>query len=180
MRNYWLPLAVGVVLGGLVHLTTVLAMPRLALEDAYARLERLGPVNKVHMLPNPTPFEAILPRMDPAFMSAVCLYDLRNGPLRVRVPLAPDYTSVSFYTRHGLPYYAINDRAAGRRNIDLMLMTAAQRAALPDDEEITAADRLIVESPSFDGVVLIRALAREPGVQQAITARVAESSCQAQ
>lgn len=180
MRNYALPLAVGVVLGGLVHLTTVLAMPRLALEDAYARLERIGPPNKVHMLPSPTSFASTLPRMDPAFVSAVCLYNLRTGPLRVRVPLAPDYTSVSFYTRHGLPYYAINDRAAGRRNIDLMLMTPAQRAALPDDEEITAADRLIVESPTFDGVVLIRALARESGVLDSIAARVAESSCEQQ
>jgi uncharacterized membrane protein len=177
MRNYYLPIAIGAVLGGLVHLTTVLAMPRLALEDAYARLERLGPINRVHMLPSPTPFAATLPRMDPAFVSAVCLYDLRRGPLRVRVPLSPDYTSVSFYTRYGLPYYAINDRAAGRRNIDLMLMTPAQRAALPEDEEITAADRLIVESPSFDGAVLIRALTREQGMLEAVTARVAEASC---
>jgi uncharacterized membrane protein len=115
--------------------------------------------------------------MDPAFVSAVCLYDLRRGPLRVRVPLSPDYTSVSFYTRHGLPYYAINDRAAGRRTIDLVLMTPAQRAALPEDEEITAADRLIVESPSYDGVVMIRALAREQGMQESVTARVAEASC---
>lgn len=177
MRNYALPVAIGAVLGGLVHLTTVLAMPRLALEDAYARLQRLGPVNKVHPLPAATPFAATLPRMDPAFVAAVCLYDLRRGPLRVRVPLSPDYTSVSFYTRYGLPYYAINDRAAGRRTIDLVLMTPAQRAALPEDEEITAADRLIVESPSYDGVVLIRALAREQGVQEAVTARVAEASC---
>lgn len=177
MRQFALPAAIGIVLGGLVHLTTVLAMPRLALEDAYARLERLGPVNRVHMLPSPTPFAATLPRMDPAFVTAVCLYDLRRGPLRVRVPLSPDYTSVSFYTRYGLPYYAINDRAAGRRNIDLMLMTPAQRAALPEDEEITAADRLIVESPSSEGIVLIRALAREPGALDAVSVRVSESSC---
>lgn len=177
MRNYALPAAIGAVLGGLVHLTTVLALPRLAQEDAYSRLQRLGPVNKVNMLPNPTPFAATLPRMDPAFIAAVCLYDLRRGPLRVRVPLSPDYTSVSFYTRHGLPYYAINDRAAGRRNIDLLLMTPSQRAALPEDEEITAADRLIVESPSNDGIVLIRALAREAGMQETVTARVAEATC---
>jgi uncharacterized membrane protein len=105
------------------------------------------------------------------------LYDLRRGPLRVRVPLLTDYTSVSFYTRHGLPYYAINDRAAGRRNIDLVLMTPAQKAALPDDEEITAADRLIVESPAYDGIVLIRAFMREQGIVESTTARLGESSC---
>ena len=105
------------VLGGLVHLTTVLAIPRLALEDAYARIERVGPANEVHLMPSPTPFEAVLPRLDPSFAHAVCRYDLRDEPLRVTIPLASDYMSVSFYTRHGMPFYALNDRAAGRQGL---------------------------------------------------------------
>jgi uncharacterized membrane protein len=171
------PIAIGLVLGGLVHLTTVLALPRLALEDAFARVERLGPANQVHLVPSPTPFEATLPRLDPSFAHAVCRYDLTRAPLRVTIPLAPDYTSVSFYTRYGLPYYALNDRAAAQRAIDLQLMTPQQRAALPQDEEITAADRLIVESPSVEGIVFIRAFVRERGVLEAVTARLREAKC---
>ena len=64
------------------------------------------------------------------------------------MPVSAAYTSVSFYTRRGVAYYAINDRAAGRRIIELDLMTTAQRAELPEDEDVTAADRLIVESPT--------------------------------
>ena len=177
MRNYMLPIVVGLVLGGLVHLITTLTMPHFALADAFARLERLGPANMVVLVPNPTPFTATLPRMDPAFATAVCRYDLSRGALRVRVPLSSDYTSVSFYTRYGLAYYAINDRAAGRGAIDLQLMTHAQRAALPEDEEITAADRLIVESPSVEGIVYIRAFVRERGVLDAVRARFSEAIC---
>ncbi len=40
-------------------------------------------------------------------------------------------------------------------------MTAAQRAELPEDEEMTAADRLIVESPTHEGLIVLRALAPE-------------------
>jgi uncharacterized membrane protein len=119
----------------------------------------------------------VLPRLDPSFAHAACRYDLSRRPLRVTVPLASDYLSVSFYTRHGLPYYALNDRAAAQRAIDLQLMTPAQRAALPTDEEITAADRLIVESPTVEGIVLIRAFVREEGVREAVTARLAEARC---
>jgi len=172
-----LPIAAGLVIGGLVHLTTVLALPRLALEDAYTRVERLGSANQVHLIPAPTPFEATLPRLDPAFAHAVCRYDLRESPIRVTIPLAPDYMSVSFYTRHGLPYYALNDRAAAQRVIDLQLMTAQQRAVLPSDEEITAADRLIVESPSDEGIVLVRAFVREEGLLDATLARLREARC---
>ena len=69
--------------------------------------------------------------MDPAFATAVCRYDLAGGPLKLRVPVSQAYTSVSFYTRNGVAYYAINDRAAGRRVIELDLMTraAARRIA---------------------------------------------------
>ena len=88
-----------------------------------------------------------MPFMDPAFEVSVCRYDLSRGPLKFSVPISQAYTSVSFYTRSDVAYYAINDRAAGRRVIELDLMTAAQRAELPENEEITAADRLIVTSP---------------------------------
>ena len=102
--------------------------------------------------------------MDPAFAAAVCRYDLSNGPLKLTAPVSPAYTSVSFYTRRGVAYYAINDRAAGRRVIELDLMTTAQRAELPEDEEVTAADRLIVELPTDTGLIVMRALAPEPGL----------------
>ena len=177
MRAYALPLIAGLVLGGLVHIVTTLTMPRFASEDAFTRLARLGPPNVVQIIPDSTPSQATLPRMDPAFLSAVCVYDLSLAALRVRVPTTADYTSVSFYTRYGLAYYALNDHAAGARTIELQLMTPAQRAALPEDEDITAADRLIIESPTAEGIVMIRALVRERGLRETIRARLTEASC---
>ena len=66
------------------------------------------------------------------------------------MPVNQAYTSVSFYTRTEVPYYAINDRSAGRKVIELDLMTAEQHADLPEDEDVTAADRLIIEFTDAD------------------------------
>jgi len=177
MRVYAIPLIAGLVLGGVVHIVTTLTMPRFASEDAFARLARLGPPNVVQIIPDSTPTQAVLPRLDPSFLSAVCVYDLSASGLRVRVPTTPDYTSISFYTRYGLAYYALNDHAAGARTIELQLMTPAQRAALPEDEEITAADRLIIESPTREGIVMIRALVRERALRDSVRKQLAEASC---
>ena len=170
----------GVLMGGIVHLTTVLLLPGMASQDAYSRLAPLAKVNVVSPIPGPTPENAAMPFMDPAFAMAVCRYDLSDGPLKFSVPVSPAYTSVSFYTRSEVAYYAINDRAAGRRVIELDLMTTEQRNELPDNEEITAADRLIVESPSTTGLIVIKALAPEPSMLGMAANALAAARCQLQ
>jgi uncharacterized membrane protein len=152
----------------------------MATQDAYARVSAIAPVNTVIAIPTPTPERALMPFMDPAFQVSVCRYDLTQGPLKFSVPITQAYTSVSFYTRSDVAYYAINDRAAGRKVIELDLMTAAQRAELPENEEITAADRLIVASPTTTGLIVIRALAPEPGWIPAVRNALAAAQCRAQ
>jgi uncharacterized membrane protein len=115
--------------------------------------------------------------MDPAFAVAICRYDLTSGPLKLTVPVSQAYTSVSFYTRNEVAYYAINDRSAGRKVIELDLMTEDQHSALPEDEEITAADRLIIDSPSVTGLIVLKALAPEPGLMPQAQASLAASRC---
>src|SRR6187455_3546180 len=164
MIRWLLLLLGGALLGGVVHLATVIILPRTATQDAYARLTPIAPVNTVVALPIPSSEKAIMPFMDPAFASAICRYDLSEGPLKVTVPVSPAYTSMSFYTRYGRAYYAINDRAAGRRVIELDLMTEQQHNDMPEEEDVTAADRLIVDSPTVTGIIAMKALAPEPGL----------------
>jgi len=169
----------GILLGGIVHLATVLALPRTATQDAYARLAPMTPVNSVTPLPPPTPGNAVLPFMDPAFAVAICRYDLGSGPIKLTAPVSQAYTSVTFYTRRGVAYYGINDRAAGRRSIELDLMTTAQHDAMPEEADVTAADRLIIESPSTTGLIVLRALSPEPGLMPMAQAALAAARCQA-
>src|SRR4029078_10615514 len=135
------------------------------------------PVNKVTPVQHPTPQNEVMPFMDPAIAAARCRYDLSGGPIKLSVPVSPAYTSVSFYTRHSVAYYAINDRSAGRRLIELLLMTSDQRADLPEYEDVTAADRLIVESPTDTGLIIMKALAPEPGLMLAARAVLARATC---
>ena len=167
----------GVLLGGIVHLATVLAMPRTASQDAYSRLVPLAPVNQTVLLPEPTPKAAVMPFMDPAFATAVCRYDLTGGSIKLNVPLSETYTSVTFYTRDSVAYYAINDRAAGRRAIELDLMTTQQHEQLPEEEGVTAADRLIIDSPGSRGLIVLRALAAEPELMPAVRQALAAAQC---
>jgi uncharacterized membrane protein len=167
----------GVLLGGVVHLVSVLALPRIATQDAYSRLTPITKLNAVTQLAAADPGNTLMPYLDPAFAVAVCRYDLTGGAIKLKVPVSQAYTSVSFYTRNEVAYYAINDRSAGKKVIELDLMTEAQHSDLPEDEEVTAADRLIIDSPTATGLIILKALAPEPGLMQQAQASLAASSC---
>ena len=173
--SFWILSAL--LLAGIVHLSTVLAMPQTATQDAYSRLARLAPVNRLVPLTPPNTQDPIMPFMDPAFAVAVCRYDLDAGTLKFNAPVSQAYTSVTFYTRKSVAYYAINDRAAGRRSIELDLMTREQHAELPEQEEVTAADRLIIELPTTTGLIILRALAPEPGLMAMARRALADARC---
>jgi uncharacterized membrane protein len=170
----------GVLLGLIVHLVAVLALPRIATQDAYSRLTPMTKLNAVTQLPVADPSNAPMPFMDPAFAIAICRYDLSGGPIKLAVPVSQAYTSVSFYTRSEVAYYAINDRSAGRKVIELDLMTEAQHAELPEEEDVTSADRLIIDSPTETGLIVMKALAPEPGLMPQAQASLAASRCQVQ
>ena len=170
----------GILLGAVVHLVSVLALPKIATQDAYSRLTPITKLNAVTQLPANDPSNTLMPYLDPSFAVAICRYDLAGGPIKLTVPVSQAYTSVSFYTRNELAYYAINDRSAGRKVIELDLMTQAQHDDLPEDEEVTSADRLIIDSPSTTGLIVLKALAPEPGLMPQAQASLAASSCRVQ
>ena len=178
MTRWLLWTLAAVILGGIVHLGAILMLPRTASRDADARLAAITPVNTMTPIPAPTPNDAVLPFMDPAFAVAVCRYDLAAGPMKLTAPVSQAYTSVTFYNRLGVAYYGINDRAAGRRQIELDLMTTPQRDALPEDADVTAADRLIIESPTPTGLIVLRALSPEPSLMPMAQASLARARCQ--
>jgi uncharacterized membrane protein len=180
MIRWLLWIAGGLVLGGVVHLVSIMWLPRTATQDAYARLAPLAPVNGFKLLPVPTPADSTMPFMDPAFATAVCRYDLTKGPVKLSVPVSQSYTSVTFYTRYDVAYYAINDRSASRRAIELDLMTTKQHSDLPQDEDVTAADRLIVESPTLTGLIVARAFSPEPSLLPTATAALTGAQCRPQ
>lgn len=163
----------GLILGLAVHILSVFALPRLAPDDARARLEGAA-VNQVTMLGAGS--TTTLPLSDPAFETAICRFDLAAGILHVRAPVTSHYTAIALYTASGLAFGAINDKAATRRTMDLFVVTSAQRRELATGEDETQADNLIMVSPTSEGFVLIRALAVQPGNAALVRDQLAQQS----
>src|SRR4029077_17392593 len=100
-----LTIVAGVILGGIVHLVSVLALPRIATQDAYSRLTPMTQLNAVTALPQADPCISRCQVMDPALARAICREALSGGPIKLAVPVSQAYTSVSSYTRNEIAYY---------------------------------------------------------------------------
>ena len=184
------PHAVAVLLiGAAVHLVAVLAMPRLAARDAFARIAAVAPVGDMTALTSgraaaiPKAGDAaadLLPGLDPASALAACRYDLALGPLKLRAAMEPDrFVSLSFHSRHGAIYYALTDRAASRGKLDVVVLDARQleKAEAQENEDEPNQDLRLI-APEREGFVLVRALARDSGAMDEAQARLKAVSCE--
>jgi uncharacterized membrane protein len=172
--------ALGVVmLAGVVHIVSVLAMPRLAPRDAYSRVAALAPVGRMILLNPITPKTAQFSFEDPATALGVCRYDLAQGPLEIVADLQPDQMMLfSFHARFGDVFYSMTDRVASHGHLDVLVLTPDQ---LEDYEANDTGDelpkQLRIVSPSQKGFVLVRSFADQADDLPDARAAIAAMNC---
>ena len=182
----WLPLgrivwalAVVGVLAGLVHLTSLLAIPAVAQHDAYARVEAIGRPFATVALPPASPASRAFPFADPAVASSVCLYDLAKGPVRARAPQArAGFAALSFHSRRGIVYFALTDRAANKGQMEALIVTPEQlRVLVAHDDEDNPSQDLRIVSPTPRGFVMARVLGDSPDLMPVAEAQAGAMTC---
>lgn len=163
-----LPWALGALfLAGIVHITSVLMMPRFAENDAYVRLG--GATQQgLKALPDASIVQS-MPFQDQRAEYAVCHFDLDRGAMRLRSNVTPDaLVAISFHDRTGRIFYSTTDRAALRGRIDVRLLTPRQLDSLEaSDPEDQTPQELRLTPPTQTGFVLVRALIEQPGGREA-------------
>ena len=167
-----------VILAGIVHFVVILAMPRVATRDAFARLAGMGRVDETVALPPADPSRRLLPYDDPAVAAAFCRYDLAKGPLRVRAPTGRAFSSMSFHTRRGLAFYALTDKAGAHGAIEAVLATPddVRSLASRDDEETPSRD-LRIAAPEREGYVMVRVFSETPSLRAEAEAEARRLTC---
>jgi uncharacterized membrane protein len=169
----WPFLIAAILIGGVLHIVSLLAVPVVAPRDAYSRLAAMG-VENTPILLDPSDPEKNLPFLDPAFVHLACLFDLSDGPVRVRVPLAGPYVSMSFHSRDGTAFFSLNDRSALGTVLDAEMRDEGDDASksLP-----LGAGTIAVASPGPTGFVMARAFAAAPSGVKALREEFAKAVC---
>lgn len=146
----------GLVLGGIIHLTVILALPALTGGSVWSQIAAMGALNKAVVLPavqtgQPNPLD-----LDPELSYAVCQIDLRKGPGVVAGTLPQAFWSLAVYSHAGVVLYSTTNRDSVGLNLDLGIFNQAQTRLLAEQKLDVAEGLLIVESRDDDIYVVVR------------------------
>tara|TARA_B100000678_G_scaffold259037_1_gene239036 strand:+ start:1470 stop:2021 length:552 start_codon:yes stop_codon:yes gene_type:complete len=130
------------------------AVPSKAMEKAIDRISENGQnINTWTHAKRTTAASRAVVRPSPDLAYSACAYDLSDGPVRIKVSPVEDiaYWSLSTFDGETNNFYAVNDLDAKGAGADIVL---AREGA-----DTSSCDLPVVESPTDNGLALIRRLA---------------------
>lgn len=164
-------------LAGIVHIVTVMGVPRFAVADPWQKIAARAGEEAFTRLPRAAAGETPLPGLDPTMTRAVCRFALDKGPTRIRADVADGYWSLSLYDRRGLWVWGVDNRAAEQKPIDILVATDVQvaqlRETLPDELE----DVVIVDWAGREGFAVYKILVPTASREAEIEAVLASATC---
>ncbi|MCB1517683.1 MAG: hypothetical protein KDJ19_08740 [Hyphomicrobiaceae bacterium] len=146
----------GVVLGLIIHLIVVLALPLASEENNWTRISELDALNKPQVLEVPSSFSPNPFRLDPTFITAVCRLSLETGPGVVSGILPDTFWSVAVFDSTNRAVYGTTNRSGLGQSLQLGVFNPPQTRLLAQRELEITEGLLIVESNLDDIYVVVR------------------------
>ncbi|HEY9013238.1 MAG TPA: hypothetical protein VIN06_19725 [Devosia sp.] len=146
----------GLVLGGIIHIAVILALPVLTGGSVWAQVVEMGALNRPIVLPAAEAGQANPLRLDPELAYAVCQIDLRQGPGTVSGTLPQAFWSIAVYSHSGIALYSTTNRDGIGQNLELGIFNQVQTRLLAEQKLNVAEGLLIVESRDDDVYVVVR------------------------
>ena len=170
-RN-WKWIAATLLVAAIVHVATVLLLPRLIMLRTVAGISKRAAANTILHAPRPNANSRGVVRPSPDLLYSICVYDLSaaGGAIRVSTHDMPDtYWSVSLFDVDTNNFYALNDQQTKAGAADFLLTASAAPAG--------SAGLPVVVPPSNRGIVLFRTLINDDNRMAEIDAKRRFATC---
>ncbi len=167
----------GVMLGGIIHIATILTLPLLAEETTWTRIAALEADNRMVILPRieagqPNPLQ-----LDPELSYAICQVDLDEGPAYLSGVLPDAFWSVALFNEAGVVAYSTTNRDGIGQTVELGVFNAAQTRLLAQQQIDIAEGLLVVESASDKLFIVVRLSPPHEAMRKRFEQELSEISC---
>jgi uncharacterized membrane protein len=171
-RREWIMwIAATLAVAALVHLGTIVALPRLIEARVVARM---GQSNAIHFGRRPDETARAVVRPSPDLLYSTCPFDLTAGSLKItaRVPHTT-YWSVSAFDDATNNFFVRNDRQIADDAVEIIAVRPGMAIPSPD----AARARILLFAPTDKGLFLFRILINDEKKLAALDAIRRQASC---
>ncbi|ODT71328.1 MAG: hypothetical protein ABS75_08620 [Pelagibacterium sp. SCN 63-23] len=146
----------GLLLGGVIHIVTILLLPLLAEETTWTRIAALDAQNKVLVLPQVEAGQPNPLHLDPELSYGICRVDLDDGPAYLSGVLPDGFWSVAIYDSAGIATYSTTNRDGIGQQVELGIFNASQTRLLAQQQIDITDGLLVVEAQTDELFILVR------------------------
>lgn len=173
MKSWPYLLAATLILGGIIHIVTILTFPSFVMDRLIAGVEAQVGLGVAAHGPRATAESRTVVRPSPDLLYTICAFDVSERPMRISAPVPKDtYFSLSMFADNTDNFFVVNDQQLPNDSVDVILVQN-------EDQVSTLGGAPIVVAPSNRGVVLFRTLIQSEERFEELNATRLEAVCEA-
>lgn len=169
-------LITGLIGAAVLHIMIILVLPLYTGSDAWSKVINMGPENEFHVLANQKNATGLY-NEDIHIQSAVCYYDLNDGPLQVLTDNSTNMWTFGTFDADTNEIFSMSARSSIQGEVNFLIVTRAQILTLRSEEPDLVSRTIAIEVSDTQGYVVLRAIA--PNFSQITEARsfLSSASC---
>ncbi|MCR9240335.1 MAG: DUF1254 domain-containing protein [Rhodobiaceae bacterium] len=172
MKSWPYLLAATLILGGIIHIVTVLAFPSFVMDRLVSGVEAQVGLGVVAHAPRATSESRTVVRPSPDLIYTICAFDVSEKALRISAPVPEDtYFSLSMFGDNTDNFFVVNDKQLPKETVEVILVKN-------EDQVEGLGGAPIVVAPSTRGVILFRTLIQSEDRFEELNATRLEATCQ--
>lgn len=176
MTKTVIALMTGLIGAAVLHIMIILVLPLYTGSDAWSKVINLGPENEFHVLANQENSTGLY-NEDIHIQSAVCYYDLDDGPLQISTDNSTDMWTFGTFDADTNEVFSMSARSSIGGEVNFLIVTRAQILTLRSEEPDLVSRTIAIEVADTQGYAVLRAIA--PDFSQVTEARsfLSSASC---
>lgn len=156
MIRFALIVLAALILGGIIHIMTVLSVPEFASQDLWHRASTLqSEPFEMMVLDDPSSSIKQFPGLDPSFVYGLCLADVKNGPVQMKGDMGDAFWSLSYIDVHSRVQFSLS-RGTSSRELNVVLSSKAQQRLLAEQPGLVDETSIFITAKDSKGLLVVR------------------------
>ena len=162
-----------------LHIVIILALPGFTGLDAYSRLTAYDSDGRFVLFDSRAD-EMGFSNGDPYLRTAACVISVETQPVHLLAAGAVPFWSFAVFDSASNEVFSMNDRSAAGGELDAIIASPAQLAAIRKANPDIISQSVLIEMPRPEGYIVLRTLSPAPSFDDATKAFLGEAECESE